>query len=223
MLYCNKTLYDETRSLKKGRTRLSPCLEALRLRISEHLGITVLNIIYDVIENGPVKGRSRLDIIVESAADYQFIYPAIFTINEHAKDVILREFADIIREMGVQSTFNTRDVHLFADDFSDEAMNQAAFQFFHNDAEAIVKRYSSDRVWKITGISHRIVIFFSDEKAKDSASVNGVASQIRQVCYNILKGYDEFNYFTPEKFIATFDSKENLDKKYLGNLLYYFR
>jgi len=38
-----------------------------------------------------------------------------------------------------------------------------------------------------------------------------------------LKAYDVLDYFTRENISLKFDSKENLDKNYDGNLFYYTR
>lgn len=52
---------------------------------------------------------------------------------------------------------------------------------------------------------------------------NGISKAITDTYYSILKEYDKPNYFTSENISLKFDSKENLDKNYQGNLFYYTR
>jgi hypothetical protein len=42
-------------------------------------------------------------------------------------------------------------------------------------------------------------------------------------CYELARQYDEFSYLTIETFPIKFDSKENLNAKYHGNMFYYFK
>lgn len=219
MLLGEKQLYNQTCALKRGGQKLPPLLENLRGKIAGRLGIHVINVVYDRIDIGPAKGRPRLNVIVDSQSDLSRIKVNLFDFKADARDVILEEFELAAKQAG----WDFKKVHLISDDFSDEAMNQAVFQLFRNHREELVKQYSAHGVWDITGMSKAIVVFFKDEVAKADALANEVGNQIRQACYAAVKPYDEFNYFTPENFSLVFDSKENLDKKYEGNLFYYFR
>lgn len=223
MLYGEKNLYEQTRSLKKGEGYLPPFLESFRRRVSELLGIKILNVVYDSIDIGPSKGRPRLNVIVDTEDDYKRFHEDHWKIRAKSKEIILKTFFDTVNEMGLHAEFETKNVLLISDDFSDEAMNQAAFKLFDKDKKSLIKEFSADQVWDITGMSKHIVVFFLDENAKNKSLANGSSNQIRQRCYEKIKLYDEFNYFAPENFSVTFDSKENLDKNYEGSLFYYFR
>lgn len=219
MLFGEKQLYHQTRALKRGEQKLPPLLENLRLRIAARLDIRVLNVVYDKIDLGPAKGTPRLNIIVDAQRDLSRIKENLFNLKSDAQSAILEEF----NTTAMQAGWDCQRVHLISDDFSDEAMNQAVFQFFNKDGKRLVKQFSAHRIWDITGMSKHIVVFFKDEAAKADALSNRDGDQIRQACYSAVKPYDEFGYFTPENFSLVFDSKENLDNKYEGNLYYYFK
>lgn len=223
MLYGNKKLYSDTCAVKRGLKKLSPCLEAFRVRISGPLGIHIVNVVYDTIELGPAKGRPRLNVIVESREDYNRLCEEPFTIRSDVKEMILREFSQAVSESGASNTYNTNNVLLISDNFSKEAMTQAAQQLIRYDRKTLVQVLRSDRVWIIEGISEVLVVFFIDEEAKKRALTSGAGERIRQACFQVIKRYDEFDYITLENFTVLFDSRENLDKTYGGNLFYYFR
>ncbi len=67
-----------------------------------------------------------------------------------------------------------------------------------------------------------MVFFHEDVDIKNNAE-NGICEMIRNDYYTELKKHDEFNVYNPDNFIVNFDSKENLDKNYSGNLYYYFK
>lgn len=219
MLFGDKKLYNQTCALKRGEQKLPPLLENLRSRIAGRLDIRVLNIVYDKIDLGPAKGMPRLNIIVDAQSDLSRIKENLFNFKPEAQAVILEEFEAEAKQAG----WAYQKVHLISDDFSDEAMNQAVVQFYRKDRKRLVKRFSAHRIWDITGMSKHIVVFFKDEAAKSNALSKDGGNQIRRACYSAVKPYDEFGYFTPENFSLVFDSKENLDNKYEGNLFYYFK
>ncbi|NOS70128.1 MAG: hypothetical protein HOP33_09385 [Verrucomicrobia bacterium] len=219
MLFGEKELYKQTCALKRGELKLPPPLEGLRSRLERRLGIHIVNVVYDKIDIGPAKGKPRLNVIAETQADLKRIRNNLFDYKPEACEVIFDEFQAAASVAG----WDSHKPHLISDDFSAEAMNQAAFEFFRIDRKKVLKLHASHRVWNITGMSKDIVVFFMDEESKAAATSNGAAEQIKQSCYDAVKTYDEFDYITPENFSLVFDSKENLDKKYQGNLFYYFR
>jgi hypothetical protein len=219
MLFGEKELYKQTCALKRGELKLPPALDGLRARLEQRLGIHVVNVVYDKIEIGPAKGKPRLNVIVETQTDLKRIKNTPFDFKPEACEAILDEFQTTAGVAG----WDSDKPHLISDDFSNEAMNQAVLKFLRKDRKRVTKQYASDRLWDITGMSKDIVVFFMDEAAKVVATSNGVAERIKQSCYGAVKTYDEFNYVTPENFALVLDSKENLDKKYQGNLFYYFR
>jgi len=223
MLRWNKKLYDETCSIKKGTTKLSPCIEAVRRRLSAYLSVPIVSVVYDKIEIGPAKGKPRLNVILELEEDRKQFQDARFRVKSNTKQTIMRVFSDAVRELRLHAEFETTDPLVILDGFSAEAMNQAAFQLFQHDEKALIARFSSDRIWRITGMTLMIVVFFIDDEAKRIALAGDACDRIRQACFETMKRYDEFNYVTLENLDVRFDSKENLDKGFEGSLLYYFR
>ena len=91
-----------------------------------------------------------------------------------------------------------------------------------NKACRYVKNKYSD-VWHVVAEFERVVVFYYTDSDILKNGENDLDHKIRLDYYDILKKKDYLNYYSIENFIMTFDSKENLDKNYEGNLFYYSR
>ena len=102
-------------------------------------------------------------------------------------------------------------------------MGQAASRFRERDKQRVIEEFAQYRIWKIEGFSKETVVFYLTEKDVQDSQTNEGSQRIKQRCYQLVKQYDEFDYFQPNTFPIRFDSKENLDKNYKGSMFYYFR
>jgi hypothetical protein len=223
MLFCNDKLYEVTRSLKVGTSKLPRPMLELKSRIADCLNLEIVNIYYDTIDIGPAKGRPRLNLIVDSEDDFERLHAGPFAIKSEAGEAILREFSAIVEQMSLKNEYETRNVLLTVDCFSGEAMRRAVSSAIECDEKTLLNTFSSPGLWKIDSISPTMVVFFINERAKNLAASDGTAAKIRTACYESAKRFDEFNYISVENFGVHFDSKENLDKNFAGSLFYYFR
>lgn len=223
MLFGNPQLYARAREAKLGNAALFGPLEELRVWVNSRYSINVLDVVYDSIDLGPNEGRPRLNLIVEKTPDYEQLHKDIFTLKPSIKSSILNQFSRIVSASSKTAQFNTEDVHLITDDFSREAMGKAAEQFLRNDIQAVVAKFPDAHLWGISGFSTQIVVFYMKDDDIARNQKNGKSDAIRQACYNGVKPYDEFDYFTPENFSLKFDSKQNVDENYEGSMFYYWR
>jgi len=223
MLFGEPQLYARAREAKLGRSSLSGPLEELRDWVNARYSINVLDVVYDSIELGPQKGRPRLNLIIETTRDYEQLHKDIFTLKPNIKRSILNRFSRIVSASSSGAQFSTDDMHLITDDFSREAMGQAAEQFLRNDGKAVIAKFPDANLWDISGHSTLIVVFYHKEDDIARNQKNGKSDAIREECYNGLKPYDEFDYFTPDNFSIKFDSKQNVDENYEGSMFYYWR
>lgn len=223
MLFGDKRLYERARKAKLGKTNLSGPLEELRIWVSSRYSINVLDVVYDLIDVRPNESRPRLNLIVETTPDHDKLYKSRWTLKPNYRKSILNRFSRIVSSSSRSSKFNTENVLLITDDFSREAMGQAAERFRSNDVQAILAKFPDVQLWKISGFSARTVVFYlrNDDVARNRK--NGVSEAIQQECYDRVKSYDEFDYFTPDNFELEFDSKQNVDENYEGSMFYYWR
>lgn len=223
MLFGDKRLYEQARAAKLGRLSLPQPLEDLRRWVSEKYEVNVLHVVYDQIDLGPHEGRPRLNIILETANDYAKMYKAPFIPKPNITKAILKKFSAVVSDSANASAYDTTKVHLIFDDFSDEAMGQAATRFQERDKQSVLAEFAQDGVWEISGFSKSIVVFYHTDEDIQNGLSDGRSDRIKQRCFELVKQYDEFDYFDLETFPITFDSKQNLDENYQGSMFYYFR
>jgi len=223
MLFGNPQIYAHARRAKLGKAKLAGPLEDLRVWVNSRYSINVLDIVYDSIELGPCEGRPRLNLIVETTPQYEQLHKDAFTVKPNIKRSILNRFSRIVSASSESAQFNTENVHLIIDDFSREAMGQAAEQFLRNDGQAVLAKFPGAHLWDISGHSTLIVVFYLKEDDIARGQKDGTSDAIRQECFDGVKPYDEFDYFTPDNFSIKFDSKQNVDENYEGSMFYYWR
>ncbi len=79
-------------------------------------------------------------------------------------------------------------------------------------------------IWDISAdASYGAVVFYYLYKDVAENQNKDVNKTIQDEYYLILKKYDELDYFTRDNMRLKFDSKENVDKNFQGNVNNYFR
>ena len=223
MLFGNRRLYEQTRTAKLGKMNLAQPLAELRCWVSEKYAVNVLNVVCDRIDIGPHEGRPRLNLILDTADHYAKLHKDRLTPKPNVKKAILCRFSAIVAAANLDDEYDTTDVHLTFDDFSDEAMGQAATRFLETDKQRVIDEFARFHVWDISGFSKSLVVFYLNDKDVPKNEQNGCSESITQRCYELVRQYDEFDFYHQETFSIAFDSKENLNKHYGGSLFNYFR
>ncbi|MCA8987091.1 MAG: hypothetical protein KDA78_05590 [Planctomycetaceae bacterium] len=219
MLYGNSKLYAAARAAKMGKGCLHPGLAELRDWISSEYQVNVVHIVLDQIEIGPVAGHPRLNIILETDKDFYALKTDPLTFRLDVHDKVIARFRKIA--LGYHD-LESDNVLLVLDNFSDECLGKACSRFLKRDARQIADVFKYT-IWQIDGFSRLLVVFlYTDDEVK-KCTADGTCNRISRQCFKTLKQYDEFNYLTSESFRLRFDSKENLDNNYKGNLFYYWR
>jgi len=221
MLFGNKQLFSLVRSAKLGHVELPLVLAQLRDWIHDELDVSVVHIVFDHIDIGPPAGRSRLNIILETDADYDSWKTDVVTIRPDVERRVKSQFTKLAKTE--PDTYDTDDVLLTLDNFSDECLGRACSTFLKTDADRIAKDFVAVPIWKIDGFSRDLVVFLKTAKDIRLNTDNGTCATISDRCFDAVKPHDEFGYLSDNSFRLKFDSKENLDKNYNGNLFYYWR
>jgi len=226
MLFGNPELFDLARSAKLRKHKLVGGLAELRNWISSEFNVSVVHIVHDAIDIGPHTGRPRLNIILETDNDYHSWKTDVITIRPDVRDKVLRKFASIAKRY---PDLPAENVHLILDNFSDQCLVQACYAILEakagveTDAEQIVNHFNFVPIWQIDGWAREIVVFLHTDEDIQQRTDDGTCQLIADACFKAVKQYDEFNYLSVTTFRLRFDSKQNLDKNYKGNLLNYWR
>ena len=226
MLFGNDKLYDDVRNVKIGKKSLPNLLDKVANKVSATYSINVLYVLYDKIELGENKGRPRLTIIVETSVDSDKLRKASHTTLTLKPDIekeIKRIFSETVNAANESAKYPHSNLHVVLDCFSTNAINRALGQFVKNNANQLTSEFSKAKVWNISQDFEEIIVFLQTDNDIKNCKANGDTEKIRKRCHELAKNYDEFGYLTNKNFHLRFDSKENLDKNYQGNLFYYFR
>jgi hypothetical protein len=221
MLFGNEKLFAAARSAKVGRLKLLPALAALRDWITTEFGVSVVYVDYALVELGPSEGRPRLTVILETDADFDRWKLNAVEIEPNFEQRVLSRF----RELAATdpSVHDSTGVFLILDNFSEECLGRAVDRFVRQDASEVIREFASASIWKIDAYNRDLVVFFPKEVDIARNAAQGMSAKISNRCFELIKKYDEFGYVTPASFRLRFDSRENVDKHYHGNMFNYWR
>lgn len=222
MLFHNKRLYRTALNAKLGTDRSPKLLRELKEWIETRYSVSIVLLKYDTIDIGPHAGRPRLNVIVETDADYSAIHEDAFTLMPHVKSSIVSQFSRLVAEADA-TNFRTEDIHIISGNFSDEAMRISTAEFINAQLDETVRVFSKCGLWTLTAMSREVIAFFFTDAQIADAKQNGCADRLCDYCFSHVKRYDPFGYFARENFPICFDSKENFDKTYQSNWYYYFK
>jgi hypothetical protein len=220
MVLLDDDVYKETKEIVLGKRRQSPLVMELAEWFRIKYSVKVLNIQFSKLK-GPQENRYRLYVIVENTKDYQKMYVSPSQPNEEYQAQIAFEFRKLALKHRFADESSLENLFVIYNDFSDEARTAANWGAAPEVAVQIKRKYPV--VWDVISMFSSSVVFYYADADIGVNENNGISKAIRDTYYSILKRYDEFNYFTVENISLRFDSKENLDKNYQGNLFYYTR
>jgi hypothetical protein len=219
MLYGNPTLFALARNAKLGLCRLDTGLSELREWIVAEFSVGIVHIVLDHIEAGPAKGRPRVNLILETDKDFDVFTSGLPWIQPALRDRVKRRLTQLAAD---HPELDCGHAHVTLDNFSEGCLANACTAFLKVDASQLCQDFKQT-LWRIDGFGRGLVAFlYTDEEVAVSESAQ-TAQSIRERCFSALKKHDEFGYLTASSFRFKFDSKQNLDANYHGNLFHYWR
>jgi len=214
-------VYEETKNIVIGKIKKSPFLGEFSDWFMTTYSVKVLNVRFTKSEIPTVKGY-RLYVIIENTEDYQKMFHSPFRFKEEYMAQISTEFKRIALKYNFASESQFTDMWIRYNDFSAEARTDTNGKAIGEAKTNIMEKYSI--VWDVSAdASYGAVVFYYSDKDVGENQNNGISQTITDEYYSLLKKYDEPDFFTKENMRLKFDSKENVDKNFQGNLFYYFR
>lgn len=207
--------YKETKLIKRGERAVSAHFDQLVRFIHAQFETTVLNIVYDTIEHQEL--RPRLNVIVEREASLAKFKNKTFGYNAKAQ----RAVADHCRRVS-SLPFDVENVFVIFTAFDRVAKIEANEGIPESEIERLQSTLHNDELWTISRFASGATFFlYTDAQVKKNGA-NGYIQQVSTKYYEVLRAYDEFNYFDPDHFLAALDSKENFDTNYKSNWRFYY-
>ncbi|GGD89621.1 hypothetical protein [Paenibacillus nasutitermitis] len=213
------SIYKQARKLKLGKAALEPEFSELARVLKDKLGIEMIHAVYDLMDTTP-----RLHIIVNTTEQYVNMHQkgrGRFGYNKNIQKLIVREFSRITREIETVKNYETDNLFVCYTDFEHEAKTAANSEISIEIREKLFARHKE--IWQVVSLFTTITVFYLTDVDLEQNAASGVNEEIKAFCYEALKRADEFDYYTESNLVISFDTKENVDNNYEGNLYYYFK
>ena len=204
--------YKITRLIKLGKNNMDEKFKAFADWINRKYLVRILNVYTDALDNG----KLRLQLIFEHEADLSiFFLKDRFTSLKWIANTIEKKYKEVFHIANIQSVL----VLFYA--FEPLAKQEANTKISLATTTSIEEKYKIV-LWKIARFGEHVTFFFYTNSQLKKAKQSGLTVQLKQEYFEILKHFDEFDYFTLSNFNAVFDSKDNFDKNYNGNWRAYY-
>jgi hypothetical protein len=227
--------YKETKLIKKGEKELSSLFKELAQWIEKKFDVSVLNVYYDLITPG---NRPRLNVILEFSLDEnKFKTHPYGSYNVHKQKIIADKFKELVNdEYTSEGTlamrlfkrnhsikYDTNNIWVIFSSFESVAKIETNESIPQAEVQELKDKINNKDLWEISRCFSGVTFFFYTDRQVKENSENGVIQRLTEEYYNLLKVYDEFDYFKKESFSIGIDSKENFDNNYQSNWYYYYR
>lgn len=212
-------LFETVRQAKLGRAHLPPVLECVRNWLAGHYSVQVLHLDY---RSGEVPPPS-LRVVVDSDEDCAKLTRDGFSPKRHIVQAIRRHLTRSAEDAGLAGEYLTDRMRVRVDSFAWAAKDRAISRFHDEHRLTVAEEVAPSNVWTIAAEGARIVVFYETDEEVRIRAADGTSDAIKWRCFDLVKRYDEFGYFTWCNFPFAFDSKERLDAEFEGSLFYYFR
>lgn len=169
-----------------------------------------------------------LHLIFDNGKDYQRWWKiskgSLFRIA--GEKLLSRKYRHLLDKTGDNATLqkiSTQKLAFPSHTFSSVAMQEAQSNIPAEQLAALRTKYTGPDVWELHFPGNDIRVFFFTDQQKAANTGNTLYQRLLQEYYDLLKPYDEFDYFHWEEMKLILDSKENFDNKYQGNWYYYYK
>lgn len=196
-----------------------------------------INIIYDVFKGYKSELRPRLEVVFEFNNEKTLFLDEQSNFDEKKQSSIKKKFEEIliekslIKKKNVFNLFDKRNIIKYDTDhllvifsaFAPIARQEANEAIPVDSIKALKQEINNPDLWEISPGFEYVTFFFYTDKQKEINSENGVKEMLASKYYDVLKKYDEFEYFKRIDFFVFLDSKENFDSNYESNWYYYYK
>ena len=219
MVLLNPEIYAKTKHIVLGKAEKSALLIEFADWLRGKFSVNLINFEYDRIDD-PQRSY-RLYLILNSKSDKERFFSKPFVKNRRYEKAVSNHFRLLAQKHGYSESQALKNFFVAYSDFSEEAQTLANWQAIEM-ARPIIKQ-AYPEVWELMAIfSSTVVFYYLDSQIHENAE-SGVSRSIFEDYFQILKKFDELDYYTSGNFTMKFDSKENVDQNYQGSLFYYSR
>lgn len=215
--------YIYTKEIKQGKIKLEGANLWLMDWIYETYGVRPLNVYYNYEEgNHP----AFIEIVFEFEEDMQPFTTAEYLrfekdyekSEEFLNDQIKKEAIADKYDYLIDPKYTLMPMRVMYSAFEPIAKEEAQANISFEDLEKLRSEIGDKDIWKI--INPGIFFFNTQEQMKRNDNED-TKNYLKGKYFDLLKKYDEFDYFKRESLSIKLDSKDNFYKNYQSNWQYY--
>lgn len=245
-IWIDKRGFEDTFSVLKGEKKLHPLFVEIIDYIEKEFDIKIYNIIFEKHSRFGFSKKSRLlasrgkkytfECYVSSYSDMEKMGKKIPYEDERIKrafifrsddrdkqNKIIEKLYELNQKYGIKLPEDRKGICFdFLPWFSSDYHGYLLYKVGNSIIKDIKKTYKDKtKIWDVFSMNHCIAVFYVQNEDLKANEENGITNQIKEFVTCRIKEFDELNMYNDNHLI--FDSKENLDKNYSGNLYYYFK
>jgi ribosome-associated translation inhibitor RaiA len=225
--------YKKTKLIKQGRKRIEEKFENLAKWISENYNVDVIDIQEEFMKHN---SKVRIAVHLETHEDaMEFREGDDWWTNFDS--VKQNEIAEKYIEIGnlfkvpangflgkvVKRNPKVTDIFVSFSAFEPIAREEVNGLIPENRIEKLHKEMKLPEIWTISRCFGSATLFVYEDEQKDRIKNSDGFKLIEDKYFELLKEYDEFNYWKRENFRIGIDSKQNFDDNYDSNWYYYYK
>lgn len=209
----NNNTYLKTLQILRGEACLEPvCLE-LKDWLKDRFGIDACNFVLK---------ESELMVLLLSTAHYKSMLNSnMCEFSKRKQNEIAKMFCHLLKKHDMEDMCRNQNITVSYIDFSAKIKEEINNRVSAGCKEYIEQKYHQYAFWNLYAIGTGVAVFFDTEKDVKINNASGICGVMREDYFKALKEMDEFNVYSFDDFVMTFDSRENLEKTYNGNIYAY--
>jgi len=248
MFFFQRDVYHQTIDALRGRKELSPLFKELKEFIQAKYDATAYNFSFMKSTYRHLPDiRFSLEVVLATTDDFNKIlldcnnneyvlhenitkeeierflstYRTMHGYDKNIQKEIAKMFFELAKKYNLVKMKSSEEIWVSYRDFSAHMRSEINRKIAKIASKSITQKYAAYRIWSVHESPLSSVVFFlSEEDLKNSTDIR---MEIEDYYFGLLKQHDEFNVFDRAGFRLGFDSKQNLDENYEGNLYYYFK
>lgn len=210
MMYISGKDYDSTKLIKQGALTLDPSFAKFAQWVFEEFGVKPINIVYDNIDphNSP-----RLNLIFERQDQAQIFHskddPGYQEIKRKAVTDKFKELTTDPEKKEQLAEISSSNIWVIFQEFEPAAKSACNESIPEAMIADFKSKFPSDLLAEVVRFGAFTTFFFYTASQWKESKMNGLQQEIKKAYLELLKTFDEFDYFTMENMLVVFDSKES--------------
>jgi len=233
MITSSDKAYKRTKLIKKGKKRIEEKFKPLAKWISENYMVLVLDIQEELMKHN---NKVRLAVHLETQEDAMKFrkgthYLSGFDTKQQNK--VAEKYIETgkllkIPKKGFLGKFikknpNMNDIFVSFSAFDRIAKIDANELIPEKRVKQLYEAFKLPEIWTISRCFDSATLFVYKDDQKEQIKNSAEFKQIENKYFELLKEYDEFNYWKRKHFGIEIDSKQNFDENYKSNWYYYYK